>query len=246
MKDNFSKVSSLYSRFRPVYPREMYDFILSLFSGRDAAWDCGTGNGQVASVLSDHFGRVFASDISENQIAHAIRKENIVYSLQPAEHTSYGQNQFDLIIAAQAAHWFDLPGFYREVDRTLRQGSILALVGYSHVDVHEPIGSLIRTFKDDILKGFWDRERQFVDERYSTFPFPFPEIGLPEMTICYTWTLEQLVGYLHTWSAVQHYRDHKNADPVSRILPDLENMWGEHEIREVSFPLFARIGRKGR
>ena len=244
MKDNFSKVSSLYVRFRPVYPQKLFDFIFDLLSGRDAAWDCGTGNGQMASVLADYFTKVFASDISENQIAHAVRKGNIYYSVQPVEHTSYDTHQFDLIIAAQAAHWFDLQKYYREVDRTLRRDGVLALVGYSHVELDEPIGSIIGRLKRGVLAGYWDREREYVDERYSTLPFPYQDIPFPDMDVRYNWTLEQLVGYLHTWSAVQHYRDQKNVDPVGIILAELEHAWGKAELREVTFPLFARIGKK--
>ena len=244
MKDNFSNVSALYAQFRPTYPRELYDFILSLVSERQTVWDCGTGNGQVSSVLSDYFDQVFATDISGNQISQAVKKKNIYYSVQSVEHTSFNRNQFDLIIAAQAAHWFDFPEYFREVDRTLKRGGILALVGYSHVDVNEVFDGLIRKFKSDLLGSFWDNERKIVDERYSTIPFPYRDIPLPKMAMHYRWTLEQLVGYLRTWSAVQHYTDQMKTNPVEIILPQLMKSWGDDRTKEVTFNLFARVGKK--
>ena len=33
----------------------------------------------------------------------------------------------DLVLVAQAAHWFDLPAFYAEVARVLRPGGVLAV-----------------------------------------------------------------------------------------------------------------------
>src|SRR5437870_2220979 len=112
MKDNFSTQSHLYARFRPAYPRKFFDFLLSVIPGRERAWDCGTGNGQVAAELSKNFHAVYATDISENQIKNAARLPNIFYTLQPAEHTAFPDATFDLVTAAQAVHWFNFAEFY--------------------------------------------------------------------------------------------------------------------------------------
>lgn len=45
-------------------------------------------------------------------------------------------SSLSLIISAQAAHWFDLPRFYEEVKRTLKNNGVLALIGYAFVQVH--------------------------------------------------------------------------------------------------------------
>src|ERR1044071_3550840 len=108
MKDNFSKQSIAYAKYRPTYPQELYDFILSKVEKRDAAWDCGTGNGQTAKELSKYFKKVFATDISEKQIQNAHAVENIFYSMQPAEQTNFSDNTFDLVTVSQALHWFDV------------------------------------------------------------------------------------------------------------------------------------------
>ena len=59
MKDNFSNETHLYSRFRPDYPQQLYDFLLHYLSDKKIARDCGTGNGQVATKLSSYFEKVF-------------------------------------------------------------------------------------------------------------------------------------------------------------------------------------------
>ena len=64
--DNFSMQSQGYKKYRPVYPDSLYTEILKLVKDKDCCWDCGTGNGQVAVVLANHFKKVYATDISEN------------------------------------------------------------------------------------------------------------------------------------------------------------------------------------
>ena len=69
MKDNFSGHSSDYARYRPAYPDALFAFIYERLACFDAAWDCGTGNGQVAGRLAERFDRVYATDLSANQLA---------------------------------------------------------------------------------------------------------------------------------------------------------------------------------
>ncbi len=245
MKDNFSSVSQLYAKFRPGYPPELFTFLVSIVPGRTAAWDCGTGNGQLAGELAARFDRVYATDISENQIKNAVKKRNILYSIQPAERTSFPAQHFDLVTASQAAHWFDFDRFYRETDRTLKPGGILALIGYSHVRFHDAVDTVIDKFKSQIVGRYWDKERTYVDEEYRTIPFPYPEIELPKIVTRYEWHVENLIGYLHTWSAVRHFIDQNGSDPVERIADDLRKTWGDGSLRIATFPLFARIGKMG-
>ena len=62
MKDNFSMKSEDYSKYRPTYPAEMFDFINSLVAVKTNVWDCGTGNGQMAGVLAYSYKHVFEAD----------------------------------------------------------------------------------------------------------------------------------------------------------------------------------------
>ncbi len=66
-KDLFSDQAKRYAKFRPSYPQELFDYIISFVTEQNTAWDCATGNGQSASVLSNYFEKVEATDISEAQ-----------------------------------------------------------------------------------------------------------------------------------------------------------------------------------
>jgi ubiquinone/menaquinone biosynthesis C-methylase UbiE len=65
------------------------------------AWDCATGNGQAAIILSEYFDEVIASDASKEQIDNALPKTNIRYALFPAERTTLADDSIDLITVAQ-------------------------------------------------------------------------------------------------------------------------------------------------
>lgn len=244
MKDNFSKQAHLYSRFRPDYPQQLYDFLLDYLSDKKTAWDCGTGNGQVATKLSSYFEKVFATDASFGQIENATKKENIFYSIQKAEHTSFIKNQFDLITVAQAIHWFDFEKFYKEVNRTLKPRGIIAVFGYNLFKISKEIDEIIDHFYKNIIGPYWDKERKYVDENYSTIPFPFEEIRSPKFYNKHDWEFEHLIGYLNTWSSVQHFITRNQTNPVDQIIAPLKAAWGRELRKEISFPVFMRVGRK--
>jgi len=245
MKDNFSQQSAQYAQFRPVYPPALYDFILSLTPGRHRAWDCATGNGQVAAVLADHFGEVRATDISAQQLEHAIRKPNIRYAVGAAESTDFPDQYFDLITVAQAAHWFDFERFYAEVRRVLAPGGLLVLWGYGLLRTENPaVDTQLDRFYSEVVGPYWDAERRHVDEAYRSMPFPFAEIGAPEFRMPYRWTRAHFLGYLGTWSAVQHYRKARGEDPVALFTPEIAAVWPEDKELDIWFPVFVRLGRR--
>ncbi|HVU55755.1 MAG TPA: class I SAM-dependent methyltransferase [Puia sp.] len=243
MKDNFSSQSDKYARFRPTYPDALYHYLLSIVPARDNAWDCGTGNGQVAQVLAASFKKVFATDISRQQIENAFRHERIGYSVQPAENTSFPDDSFDLITVAQAIHWFDFDAFYREVIRTIRNKGVLAVIGYGLFRLSPALDTIIAAFYRDVVGPYWDKERKYIDDNYRTIPFPFDEIETPVFENVFEWTFEHLIGYLGTWSAVKHYKKATSKDPVDLIHDELKKAWGERETCTGSFPILLRVAR---
>lgn len=243
MKDNFSVAPEQYAKYRPDYPQAIFDFIYPLLNEKIAAWDCGTGNGQVAQELSNDFARVEATDISKKQLLHAFPANNIRYSIQPAEQTDFEDNNFDLITVAQAVHWFDVDKFNAEVKRVGKPNSIIALMGYELNHITPEIDAIIRHFYNNIIGEYWDPERKHIQNRYQQIPFPFRELETPEINNIKLWKFEHLMGYLNTWSAVHHYIDKNNTNPIVEIEDDLRQAWGNAEVRRVIFPIIFRVGR---
>lgn len=243
MKDNFSTQSDKYAKFRPTYPSELFEFLNENVQEKRNAWDCGTGNGQVAFELAKTFDNIFATDISQQQIDNAIQVDNILYSLQPAEQTNFDNEQFDLVVVAQAIHWFHFEKFYAEVKRTAKENALFCVVGYGRLEISNQIDNVIEDFYNNIIGKYWDKERKYIDENYQTIPFPFDEIQTPNFAITKHWTLEHLIGYLNTWSAVKHFIKQNNYNPVDKLQKDIEQLWGNEPIKQVHFPLLLRVGR---
>jgi len=242
MKDNFSRQASLYAAYRPVYPQELFEFLLSQVQQRDAAWDCATGNGQTAAELAKYFISVFATDISQPQLDQASVVPNIVYSLQPAEQTTFEDNSFDLITISQALHWFRFDAFYMEAKRVAKPGGLIAAWAYSLLRISPPIDALIGDYHFNTLKNYWDAERKYVDEEYSTIAFPFTTIQAPPFSIRCYWTLEELDGYLHTWSALQKFIEINQYDPVPDLIEKIKTHWPGDKA-EIIFPVHLKSGR---
>ena len=243
MKDNFSSQAGAYARFRPQYPPELIAELVALAPARQAAWDCATGNGQVAYALAEHFEQVLATDISAKQLALAKTHPRIQYREEPAENCSASDHSFDLIVVAQAIHWFDFERFYAEVRRVLRPGGVLALVGYRMFRTeNSALDAAIDHFYEHITGPYWDPERRYIDEEYRTIPFPFERIDLPEFALECRWTFEELIGYLSSWSAVQHYLRDTGENPIDLIEQDLRRAWGVGERLELQFPILLRVG----
>lgn len=245
MKDNFSTQSAGYARFRPGYPPQLFEYISGLCSGFECAWDCATGNGQIAAALSEHFRQVEATDISENQLKNAIQKSNIRYKVSAAEASVFAPESFDLVTVGQAAHWFDLDKFYAEVQRVLKPGGVLALIGYNLLKIDPETEALIEHLYNDVLGDrYWDPERRLVETAYQTMPFPFEELDFPEMASEYEWKSDQLLGYLNTWSAVQHFIKANGVSPITEtFVDDLRRVWPQDVVKTVRFPIFGRVGR---
>ena len=242
-KDLFSGHARIYSAFRPTYPEELYSFIFRHLQKTDTAWDCATGNGQVAEYLSLQFKQVYATDISAQQLEEAPRASFVQYSTGAAEKTSFADNQFDLITVGQALHWFDRDKFYNEVKRVARPGALLAAWGYGVLSINPELDIHLLDFYKNTVGPYWDSARNLVEEKYQTLSFPFEEIPSPEFFIRVSWTLEHLAGYLESWSATQKYIKTHNTNPVTPLIEVLKDYWKFNESKTVSFPVFLRLGR---
>jgi hypothetical protein len=61
----------------------------------------------------------------------------------------------------------------------------------------------------------------------------------------YEWSLQQLLGYVGSWSACQRYREANRKDPVALIAGALGEAWGDPAgTRIVRWPLAVRVGQK--
>ena len=241
-KDHFSNQAADYARFRPRYPREMFEYLGTTAPGRKLAWDCATGNGQAAVELAEVFDRVIATDASEKQIANAQPHERVEYRVAPAEESSVESDSIDVIIVAQALHWFDLDRFYAEARRVLKPRGVLAASAYNLLRIEPAIDAIVDRYYHEVVGPFWPPERKLI-ENFGDLPFPFHEIEPPKIEMTTDWDLDQLIGCLQTWSSTQRFIAARGSDPVEQIIDQLRGAWGNaQQMRMVVWPLTLRVG----
>jgi SAM-dependent methyltransferase len=246
-EDKFSHQAAEYARFRPTYPPELYAYLAEKAPAQRLAWDCGTGSGQAALGLADHFWQVAASDATPEQIAHAYPHPRIHYFIARVEQVGLPDHSVDLIAAAQAIHWFDLPAFYAQARRVLKPGGVVAAWCYYLPQVSPAVDELMAYYFNTIVGPYWSPLVQRVVEGYRTIPFPFDELQPPQFVGKTHWSLAELFGYLESWSSTQRYKEIEGSDPLEVIRRDLSAAWSDGRAKRlVRWPLYTRMGRVSR
>ena len=242
--DHFSGVSAAYAEFRPRYPDALFEFLAREAPARDAAWDAGTGSGQAAAGLARHFRHVTATDASPAQIESAAPQANVSYRVGPAEVSGLDDASIDLVTAAQAVHWFDRPRFWAEARRVLRPRGVMAIWSYGLFEISPPIDAITLRFYSEVVGPYWPPERRHVEARYQTIDFPFAEFAAPAFAIEQWLTLEDVAGYIRTWSAARAFMKERREDPVDGLMAELAAAWGPpQQSRVARWPVAMRVGR---
>lgn len=244
--DHFSGAgfSTAYAAFRPDYPDALFEFLAREAPARDEAWDAGTGNGQAAVGLARHFKHVIATDPSGTQLEAAQPNPNVTYRVGRAEQSGLDDGTVDLVTAAQAVHWFDQPRFWVEARRVLRPRGLIAIWTYVLFEISPEIDAVIGTFYSSVVGPYWPPERRHVDARYQSIEFPFTEFTAPSFRIERDLSLDEVAGYVRTWSATRAFMKHQQQDPVNGLVRDLSRAWGPPQRkRRARWPVTMRVGR---
>uniref|UniRef100_A0A0A9CHI1 Methyltransferase domain-containing protein n=1 Tax=Arundo donax TaxID=35708 RepID=A0A0A9CHI1_ARUDO len=75
----FTKQAAVYAAARPVYTKELFSKLAALTAHHRLAWDVGTGNGQAAIGVAEHYDVVVATDVSAEQLQHAAAHLKVRY-----------------------------------------------------------------------------------------------------------------------------------------------------------------------
>ena len=243
--NTFSQKSDLYAVARPDYPKETYEWIVSKCASQDVAWDCATGNGQAAKHIAEYFAKVYATDISQEQVNNGFLELNIDYSQSEAERTSFEDSSFDLITVAQALHWFDYDKFWPEVTRVGKDGALFCAWGYSWFECDKAImKDLVEPFLE-LINPYWAEKNQILWDRFKAtdVSFPFERIETPSFSIDISWTLTDLMDYLKTWSAYKLAMEQKHHEhALNSLFKETLKSFSADMRLDVSMPIFMLAG----
>lgn len=243
-KDYFSSQAKEYSKYRPKYPKELFDYISSLTNEHKRAWDCATGNGQAATALAEYFDEVIATDASSSQIEHAEAHPKVTYRVAPGENSGIESASCDLITVATAIHWIDTDKFYPEVRRILKPGGVIAVWTYGEDTIVSEIDKVIAKYSFELVGKYWPVENKKAWNFEELIDFPFERVPSPEFKLIVQWSLKDYINYLYTWSATQNYIKATGVNPIEQMYDEFRNVWGDEDTkREITKPLQMKSGR---
>jgi len=98
-------------------------------------------------------------------------------------------------------------------------------------------------FYAGVVGPYWPPERRHIEANYTTLPFPFEELPHPDFGLTLHWSLEQVLGYVSTWSATSRYRKAGGADPLPTLRDSLQGAWPGGGIADIRMPIGLRAAR---
>ena len=144
---SFGDVAAAYDRARPSYPREAAAWLAG--EQPTTVLELGAGTGKLTAVLVELGHDVHATDPDE-QMLDVLRERlpDVRTSVATAEDLPVGDASYDVVVVAQAFHWFDHERALPEIARVLKPGGRLSLV-WNERDERIPwvrrLGALIGT-----------------------------------------------------------------------------------------------------
>jgi len=124
---SFGAVAESYERGRPSYPREAVEWLVG--SEPLSILELGAGTGKLTEILVALGHDVFATDPDDAMLDILSAKlPDVRATSGTAEQIPAGDGLYDVVVAAQAYHWFDLDKALPEIVRVLRPGGKLAVV----------------------------------------------------------------------------------------------------------------------
>jgi SAM-dependent methyltransferase len=243
-QDHFSTQAASYAAARPGYPAALYDHLLGLVGPGARVWEAACGSGQATVDLATRFAQIHASEPSAAALAHAPALEGVTYDCAPAERCALPDASVELVVVAQALHWFDQAAFFNEVDRVLRPGGVLAVWCYQDVLLPADLGPACAPFTAAI-DPWWPPQRRLVDEGYGSVAWPHHALPTPSFELQASWGLARLLTYFRSYSAVARYQQHCGEDPVAALSQALADLWPDpRQPRTLRWPMPLYLRRK--
>ena len=132
--DKFTDKAEVYAKYRPSYPLEYIEYLVSDAGLNEDCIiaDIGSGTGILSRQLLERGFTVIGVEPNDDMRTVAeqtLKTYSRFISIEAtAENTTINDNSLDIVTVAQAFHWFDLKQFRLECQRFLKQDGRVALV----------------------------------------------------------------------------------------------------------------------
>lgn len=127
---SFDTVAELYDVYRPGYPPELIESILSVLPPRARILEVGSGTGKATTPFARRGFSILCIEPGQNLAAvakHNLRGLDVTFEPTRFEDWNELPNAFDLVMSAQAWHWVSKEVSYPKAARVLKENGGLAL-----------------------------------------------------------------------------------------------------------------------
>ena len=242
--ERFSHTVENYVKYRPSYPSEVVELLQEKCSltGHSKVADIGSGTGIFTKLLLEQGCEVYGVE-PNREMAQAAEQylsafPRFISINAPAEHTNLSDQSVDLIIAAQAFHWFDLPKVKREFLRILKPQGFVVLIWNLRLrnsGIMQAYDALLQKFGTDYKDVC--ANNNITDDVIRDFcaPNPVEIVFLPNKQMM-NW--EELKGRLLSTSYVPKPGDNH----YDEMLIAAEKMFNDHQQQgQINFDYETKI-----
>ncbi|MCV2404085.1 class I SAM-dependent methyltransferase [Marinomonas sp. C2222] len=189
--ERFSDRADNYLKYRPSYPLELIEVLMTEcgLDRNSVIADIGSGTGKLSELLLDKDLCVYG--VEPNKEMRTAAEQLLVghpkfTSVQgDSSHTGLEEKTVNLVIAAQAFHWFDKEPTKIEFQRILRPRGRVGLV-WNERDLSTPFQKEYDLLLEEYCDGYTELNHRNVSEQeikafldpasYQIFTFPYEQL----------------------------------------------------------------------
>lgn len=161
-----------------------------------------------------------------------------------------GDNSVDLIVAAQAVHYFDLQPFYNIAKRVLRkEGGLIAVWVYNDLVISPEVDAIMKRLVDSTFP-YRTPVMNLAFDGYKTMPFPFESIGMGsegkpiQLDIPHKLSLKGFVGFLRSWQPAMKAKERGVELVTEDLINQFEDAWGDDDdVKDIFYKAHMIVGK---
>lgn len=202
--NKFTGLAQTYAKHRPSYPKKAVEFVVRTCNLTDqsviADIGCGTG---ISTRLFARQGIKKITGVEPNQDMRTVAESEtkntdiandiIIFQDGSAENTNLESETFDVILSAQAFHWFDRDKALREFHRILKPDGFCVLMW----NVRNETDSFTHQYGDIMFKhssAVSDEVKRVVSGKHLLLSDLFESVGVNEFSNNQVLDEEGLIG----------------------------------------------------
>lgn len=246
-KKIFNGKQEYYSKYRPTYPIELFDFLNKEYNIRNKVIvELGAGTGIFSKKVSSYCKKLYYIEPNDDMInkgkEYCNNCNNIVYINKCAESTELTEDSADMVLAVQSFHWFDKQKVKNEVNRILKSQGDFVIIWTNWKEDNNTFGkeyfNYISAWNTKLTgqkyqhKNETDRNNFFRNGTYKTYTFTHSK----------KYTLNMLIGFSKSLSFAPKEKEEYYNEFIDGITT-IFNKYKKNDIVQFDFNTEMYIGK---